>query len=58
MDPVTVALEIFGVVAKIAPGILAALFDKESDADAITHCREKLARIKWRPAGSALDEDP
>lgn len=56
MTPEQIALELLETIAKVAPGVLAALFSKQSDAEALAHCRESIARIPRRPAASAIDD--
>lgn len=56
MTPEQIALMLLENIVRIAPGVLAALFSKQSDAEALTHCRESIAKIPRKPAASAIDD--
>lgn len=50
-----IALSLLELVARAAPGLLAMITGKASDADAITAARAAVAAIPSQPVTDALD---
>jgi hypothetical protein len=55
MDVVTIVVQLLGIVAAVAPGVLAALSGQRSDADALEHAEQAVRRLHPRPAATAID---
>lgn len=51
-----IVVALLGIVASLAPGVLAALTGKSSDAEAIEAARVAVLAIPNAPAAAALDE--
>lgn len=50
-----IVIRALGIVAASAPGLLATLMGKATDAEAIEAARVEVAKVEGRPAGKALD---
>lgn len=55
MDGLDLALELIALVVKVAPGVLALITGEATDEEALAKARASIARIRPRPAASALD---
>jgi hypothetical protein len=50
-----VVIQLLGVIAQIAPGVLKAMTGAQTDQQAIERARDAYRAIPSRPAGSAID---
>lgn len=57
MTPAEIALEALAFVAKVAPGYLALILAKPTDAEALEHARQRILAVPTRPAGDAIDDE-
>jgi hypothetical protein len=50
-----VIIQLLGVIAQLAPGVLKAMTGAQSDQQALDRARDAYRAIPQRPAGDALD---
>lgn len=55
MDVVSLVGSLLELVAKIAPGVLAAITSQRSDADALEHADQAVRRLHAHRAMTAID---
>jgi hypothetical protein len=57
MDVVSLVVALLGIVAAVAPGVLAAITGKPTDEAAIAAASASVRAIRRSPAASAIDRE-